>query len=166
MPLVFLLQIHTNWQFEICTCYASVPNPQAIFMSSVSHKQAKDTEVLQFQQPMGFFWWTLVFTHATCSKISFVITLIGAQSVGGVSNTLSFSEGKCHCAIQLNGLFARVHTGSVIHKGVSAFLFLQVCSDTYLMVLKPWNTKSLILRSGFQRFAYKSVCVKITVSKF
>lgn len=65
----------SNWQFKICTCYACVRNPQAIFMSLVSHKQAKDIEVLQFQQPVGFFWYTLVFTHTTCSKISLVITL-------------------------------------------------------------------------------------------
>lgn len=56
MPLAVPLRL--QWYFLIdnlkfVTCNASIPNPQTIFMSPVSHKTAKDTKVFKFQEPVG-----------------------------------------------------------------------------------------------------------------
>lgn len=51
-----------NWQFQICNRKASIPNPQTIFMSLVSHKQAKDTKVWKVSQACGI--WSVCEPHA------------------------------------------------------------------------------------------------------
>lgn len=58
----------SNWQFKICKCYVSVPNPQAIFMPTVSHKQAKDSKVLASTACGSFLIYIALFIYNLLKK--------------------------------------------------------------------------------------------------